>query len=449
MISAGFFARFCRSFQVFLVIKVSTWLCWVLSVMSRSTRNSRDAMSPLPTTTASSAGSSTGSSAAPTTMPIPPALVQQIVDAVKASLAAEKAVDQPPAPSSSGELPFVAAAVPAVGGVPEDLSSCSAMLLASGGVLSSIPSIPSSAQSTGTQSLVVPSFVNTFSAPVPSILPSSSAPPAVGPSLSTSPFSASSTFIVPSEQLSTNTVTTPLPVLHQPFVVGPGFSPVPAKTVSQIASGKFVELSDLLQANIAQSESEPQLFFDGQMILTSNPKRSRKKIDDIVSWIEAFSIFVMILTSFFPHRWKDLSQYKLLILRTYQQFRGRVWLNYNRAFQEHAAASRVTDWSAMDVQLYNFHAAGVAARGRPGESAILPEPVGDRTATIKCRSWNKGRCIAPSGSCRFAHVCSDCTGDHRASECPGHPAKEVSTAPKHHASSPLVDGRSRSKSHRT
>ena len=222
------------------------------------------------------------------------------MDAVKASLAAEKAVVQPPAPSSSDELPFVAAAVPAVGGIPEDPSSRSAMLLASGGALSSIPSIPSSAQSTGTQSLVVPSFVNTFSAPVPSILPSSSALPAVGPSLSTSPFSASSTFIVPSEQLSTNTVTTPLPVLHQPFVVGPGFSPVPAKTVSQIASGKFVELSDLLQANIAQSESEPQLFFDGRMILTSNPKRFRKKIDDIVSPFLRFSIFVMILTSFSP-----------------------------------------------------------------------------------------------------------------------------------------------------
>ena len=35
---------------------------------------------------------------------------------------------------------------------------------------------------------------------------------------------------------------------QQPFVVGPGFSPVPAKTVNQIVSGKFVDLSDLLSA---------------------------------------------------------------------------------------------------------------------------------------------------------------------------------------------------------
>ena len=95
-----------------------------------------------------------------------------------------------------------------------------------------------------------------------------------------------------------------------------------------------------------------------------------------------------------------------------------------------AAASRVTDWSAMKVQLYNFHAAGVAARGRPGESAILPEPVGDRSATVKCRSRNRSRCIAPSVSCRFAHTCSGCGADHRASVCPGRAEKEVNKDPE-------------------
>lgn len=129
-----------------------------------------------------------------------------------------------------------------------------------------------------------------------------------------------------SDRLSANTLSHPLPVLHQPVVAGPDFFPVPAKVVSQIVSGKFVDLGDLLQANISQAESEPQVLFDGRMILTSNPKRSCKKIDDIVTWMEAFSIFVMILslTSYFPHHWKDLSQYKLLILQTYQQFSGRV-----------------------------------------------------------------------------------------------------------------------------
>ena len=40
------------------------------------------------------------------------------------------------------------------------------------------------------------------------------------------------------------------PILYQPFMVSPGFSPVPAKLVSEIMAGKFVELNKLLPANL-------------------------------------------------------------------------------------------------------------------------------------------------------------------------------------------------------
>lgn len=79
--------------------------------------------------------------------------------------------------------------------------------------------------------------------------------------------------------------------------------------------------------------------------------------------MEAFSIFSLVLTTHFPHSWKDLCQYQLLILRTFQQFGNRVWLAYDRAFREHAAASNLVDWSEINVQLFNFHAAGALARG--------------------------------------------------------------------------------------
>lgn len=46
---------------------------------------------------------------------------------------------------------------------------------------------------------------------------------------------------------------TQMPILHQLFAVGPGFSPVPAKLVSQIVAGEFVEMNELL------NELEPQL----------------------------------------------------------------------------------------------------------------------------------------------------------------------------------------------
>ena len=147
-------------------------------------------------------------------------------------------------------------------------------------------------------------------------------------------------------------------------------------------------------------------------------KKQRRRIEDIVTWSEAFTIFTLILTSYFPHRWKDLTSYKLLILRTYRQFSGRVWLAYDQAFRQHAAATKLVDWSTMNVQLYNFHAAGASVRsGSGGSLSELPEPSGADSSQVICRSWNRGRCSAQFASCRFAHRCSTCAGSHRASEC--------------------------------
>ena len=82
------------------------------------------------------------------------------MDVVKVSLAAEKVAIQPPEPSSSGELqPVTALFVQAIGGVPADLSSRSAMLLDSGVTLSSILSTLSN---TGTHLFAVPLFLKAF-----------------------------------------------------------------------------------------------------------------------------------------------------------------------------------------------------------------------------------------------------------------------------------------------
>ena len=111
------------------------------------------------------------------------------------------------------------------------------------------------------------------------------------------------------------------PLLDQPFIVGPGFSPVTVKLVAQIVAGKYIDLSDLLAANLVQRKPEPQLLFDGRLVLTSQPKKQWRRIEDIASWMEVFAIFSLILVSHFLKRWKDLLQCQLLILRAYHQQR--------------------------------------------------------------------------------------------------------------------------------
>ena len=87
--------------------------------------------------------------------------------------------------------------------------------------------------------------------------------------------------------------------------------------------------------------------------------------------------------------------YQLLILRTHRQFTGRVWFAYDHAFREHAAATNLTDWSSINVQLFNFHAAGAAVRAYNAPVDGSPEPRGSASLTIVCKSWNRGRVWPP------------------------------------------------------
>lgn len=56
------------------------------------------------------------------------------------------------------------------------------------------------------------------------------------------------------------------PLLQQPFVFGPGFSPILVKKVSHIVASKYVDLGDLLTVNIVQTEPESQAFLDRRLV---------------------------------------------------------------------------------------------------------------------------------------------------------------------------------------
>ncbi|EDO35767.1 predicted protein [Nematostella vectensis] len=185
--------------------------------------------------------------------------------------------------------------------------------------------------------------------------------------------------------------------------------------VTQIVTGKYVDLRDLLPTNCSPAtEAEPLLKLDGLLILTATQSRKPKQaIEDIVSWVEAFSIYMAVATHYHPQRFKNLHQYLLLIIRTYRQFSGRAWQNYDVAFRQQAAALRCEDWSAIDTQLFNFHTAG---------SAPLPLPQPRSRSTTNCISWNRGSCVAPNPSaCHFTHSCLTYHRNHQVRHCPNRP----------------------------
>ena len=139
------------------------------------------------------------------------------------------------------------------------------------------------------------------------------------------------------------------------FVVGPGIPPVAPKIVAAIVSGEFIELASLLEDRI---EPEPPSFTLIADQLVIRPTKRRKAITDILSWMQAFAVYTLVATAYYPARVADLLKYQLLIMRTAQQFSGSAWLSYDRAFRRQASAYKLTDWSQLNPELFHFYVSG-------------------------------------------------------------------------------------------
>ena len=207
------------------------------------------------------------------------------------------------------------------------------------------------------------------------------------------------------------------PSAGKAFVVGPGYTPIPGKLVAKIISGTFVEFADLLAENIHAQEAEPHTYLDGKLLVAPAKKRV-VEINDILTWIQAFTIYHWIFCSTYPSRWLDTTQYKLLILQTASQFPCPAWLNYDTAFRKDAAASLLPDWSKMNLDLYSFHirtSGSVTGQSAPHSTSLahtsVPSNVPPKHSldpTQHCRSWNDGAFRWSLGQCRYRHVRERC-----------------------------------------
>ena len=166
-------------------------------------------------------------------------------------------------------------------------------------------------------------------------------------------------------------------------------------------------------------------LFDGKLVVSK--KRWVVEIQDILTWTEAFTIFQMVMCAIHPHCWPDLTKYKLLIIQMARQSPSRAWLEYDLAFRKDAAATGASDWSKMNLDLYNFHLRSPAPLAKPQSSTSPPVTLSASRGYISqppyCISWNNGQCRWPFGECRYCHVCSSCNSDHPRVSCPFHPPR--------------------------
>jgi hypothetical protein len=82
---------------------------------------------------------------------------------------------------------------------------------------------------------------------------------------------------------------------------------------------------------------------------------------------------------------------------------GDAWRNYDEAFRRDAAARGLSDWSNMNLELFNIHTASVRVPRSP--SRVQHAGSSTPSSSFFCRSWNSGRCTAFGRQCRYRHAC--------------------------------------------
>ena len=111
--------------------------------------------------------------------------------------------------------------------------------------------------------------------------------------------------------------------------------PVPAKLVTRIQSGHFVEMRDLLGNNVALSQhfEAVQSSLLAATFLPFSTRLRLREISSLQSWIYCFLTYIAVRTSDWVTR--DWLVYARLIVRQASLHGGQGWLDYDRLFRFH------------------------------------------------------------------------------------------------------------------
>jgi hypothetical protein len=124
----------------------------------------------------------------------------------------------------------------------------------------------------------------------------------------------------------------------KPFILSEGLPPVPHKLAARILQGEFVDMAELLCDNL-EVERRASSTKQSPTPSSAAPK-PRREIPDLLSWVQCFGTYMVVVTSKFPHRTKELA-YQTLIVREARRCGGKGWLTYDSYFRQQGGGERL------------------------------------------------------------------------------------------------------------
>jgi len=129
-----------------------------------------------------------------------------------------------------------------------------------------------------------------------------------------------------------------------PVMLSGCLPPVPARLVQRIQDGLFIEMGELSSDHL----DSPDHF------ASERSTRSRRKVPEVSSIIECFSVFIAVVHRSQPDCTPDLLGYQNLIMQTSMLGQEGHWILYDKRFYLKASALRLQHWSTIDIIVWHL-----------------------------------------------------------------------------------------------
>ena len=199
----------------------------------------------------------------------------------------------------------------------------------------------------------------------------------------------------------------------RPLLLGGRIPPIPPKLHKKIIEGHYIDMAELFPEHLETLNAAEE----------DHSKSSRPKLKDtssILDWIQAFSIYVAVLSKDQPHRVPSLLAYQHLLIHSHTNFKQFNWASYDCQFRQKASACPELVWSTMDSTLWNL----CRSEG-PSLQTFYRSQSPSYSSTPICLEWNDNPAGCSRHNCRYAHICYRCVNlpssvdrCHEAVSCP-------------------------------
>ena len=230
----------------------------------------------------------------------------------------------------------------------------------------------------------------------------------------------------------------------------PGTEHVDRRHRQLALSGECIDLSDMLPRVSNSDQEELKSYVDDSGCVSFKSSRSKRVINTSFKWIEAWTIYSLIMCSVYGLRlFHEMAAYQMFVLSLFAKYKLPFVLMYDVRHRQSIGARRDLNFNALDYPLYitTFdcnalkptsrctrcssldHTTDLCPFRAPGQAGDLPnrqrrgnDRHGDRQSDRQsdksevCFQFNEGRCRGGS-RCRRRHVCIGCGGPEGIHAC--------------------------------